>query len=250
MRAILVCVDYADLLAITLPWNRHHFTEVMVVTSPDDTATCRVADDCDARILTTNAFYDDGAVFNKFKAMEYGLDAMGRHGLLAILDADILWPDDIGSHDQFKMGRLYTPYRRMMLNPADWHPFTNWTEHEVKTETEHAGYTQIFHAEDSVLDRTGPWHETNWRHAGGADSFFQMRWPASLRRRPSWKCLHLGEPGKNWCGRSTPYLDGSIHPEAYERRAKLHEFMSGRKPGDKSMFDHERILPESNQSAP
>ena len=35
MRAILVAVDYADLLAITLPYNRQHFYEVMVVTSLD-----------------------------------------------------------------------------------------------------------------------------------------------------------------------------------------------------------------------
>ena len=30
MRAILVSVDYADILALTLPLNRHHFSDVMV----------------------------------------------------------------------------------------------------------------------------------------------------------------------------------------------------------------------------
>jgi hypothetical protein len=249
MRAILVCVEYADLLAITLPYNRHHFTEVMVVTTPGDTQTQWVAEACDARILSTDAFYDDGAVFNKFKALEYGLDAMGRHGLLAIMDADILWPKYIGDHSQFKLGWLNTPYRRMMKNPIEYGECLterDWEKYEIKTETEHAGYSQIFHAEDERLQRIqGPWHETNWRHAGGADSFFQMLWPASLRGRPKWKCLHLGENGKNWCGRSTPYLDGSVPVNAQSRRDQLNEFMAGRKPGGKEKFDHERIFPES-----
>ena len=44
MNAILVCVDYSDLLAITLPHNRHHFNKVMVVTTPEDKDTIRLCE--------------------------------------------------------------------------------------------------------------------------------------------------------------------------------------------------------------
>jgi hypothetical protein len=33
LRAIMVAVNYSDLLSITLPYNRHHFDQVMIVTN-------------------------------------------------------------------------------------------------------------------------------------------------------------------------------------------------------------------------
>ena len=74
--AVMVSVDYADLLSITLPRNRHHFERVMVVTTPNvsDLATREVARANNAELFCTNSFYDDGAHFNKWKALEQALD--------------------------------------------------------------------------------------------------------------------------------------------------------------------------------
>lgn len=219
----MVCVDYGDLLSVTLPCNRHHFDEVMVVTTPGDTETISVAKQHDADVFTTTSFYDDGAEFNKWKGLEEGLDVFGRHGLMALLDADIIWPKAKLNEWEFKRGYLHTPRRRMLYNLA-WLPIaldeSQWHKVAVATEAEWPGYSQIFHADDPHLP-TAPWHELNWRHAGGADSNFQRLWPAERKVRPTWSVMHLGLAGLNWCGRSTPRLDGT-QPEAAEaRRARL-----------------------------
>lgn len=239
MRAILVSVDYADILSITLPYNRHHFDEVLVVTVPDD-PSIQIALQNNCYVLTTNSFYDDGAVFNKWKALEQGLDAFVRHGWICVMDADFLWPKEITLN--LDIGNLYTPLLRMaplkLPIPAeiDWHKFP-----VHRNTTEWAGYSQIFNANDPHLGDP-PWHETNWRHAGGADSMFQLKWPLTHKKRPPWEVLHLGECGVNWCGRSSPYLDGTEHPRSRTRFSMLREFIKRRKIGPKR-FDGEKLTP-------
>lgn len=215
MRAIMTCVDYSDLLSVTLPYNRHHFKEVWVVTCTRDTATQDIALQHCAKLHITDAFYDDGASFNKWKALEQGLDAMGRRGWLCIMDADVLWPTRVQANAQYETvkwwipnrptmqqdcGQLCTPLRRMCPDEM-FVPEADWSKFPLhRNMNEHAGYSQVFHADDPALSGCTTWHELNWRHAGGADSFFQARWPKELKLRPPFECLHLGPAGTNWCG--------------------------------------------------
>lgn len=251
MRAITICVEYSDFLSHTLPRNRHHFDEYMIVTASHDKETVKVAEQYDCRILVTDAFYDNGASFNKYLPMEYGFDAMGRHGWLCILDADIVLPRKI-EHQQYEKGFLYNPRRRFMEDvtgdiqkkielPWDSYPLDNWL-------CESPGYLQLFHAEDSHLPAP-PWHQTNWKHAGGGDSFFQLLWPDECKVRIPWDVLHLGPKDHNWCGRVTPFLNGQLPKESRKRRHALRDMMRERwkKPGgvhDEHRYDHERIWPE------
>lgn len=252
MRAILVSVDYHDLLAITLPYNRHHFSSVCVVTAPGD-KSIKVAEDNGCKIFVTSSFYDGGASFNKWKALEEGLNWFRRRDIdpwLCIMDADILWPKELrglgGSQNGWNQGslvpgNLYTPLRRMMVDNLSTIPQeTEWRQFPVHSNIqEWAGYSQIFHQDDCHLPQP-PWHETNWRHAGGADSCFQQRWPASAKLRPPWDCLHLGSAGTNWAGRVTPYVDGTTHPEAPARAATLSRFFDLRRAA-KGIASKERL---------
>lgn len=246
-RAILVSVNYHDYLSITLPYNQKHFESVMVVTSFQDKQTQELASYYDVDLFVTDAFYDDGAYFNKWKALEQGLDAYGRYGWMCIMDADVLWPKH---HDPFKLtfGNLYTPFRRMLETfngeiPAEY----NWEKYpRHRQQTEFAGFTQVFHADDPVLGDP-PWHQTNWKHAGGADSFFQAKWPKTHKIRPNFEVLHLGPNGTNWCGRASSYLDGSKPEEASKRVEALNDMMKQRRlsrhaggfTGDR--FAHEKL---------
>lgn len=254
LRAILVCVDYSDYLSVTLPYNRHHFSEVMVVTSTVDEQTVEVAKANNAKVFRTASFYTDGARFNKFRALEEGLDVFGRHGWLCIMDADILWPKHIDwsflTADRLcetptgqyfsQHSYLYTPLRRMWEDcdtniPQE--PY--WSQFPLHPQqVEWAGYTQIFHADDPALG-LAPWHQTNWRHAGGADSWFQRKWSNESKLRPPFTCLHLGKAGHNWCGRATPYLDGSVPPETDERLRDLRHFMRMRQAT--RSYQHEKL---------
>ncbi len=49
LRVVIVCVDYSDYLALTLPYNRHHFDEVLVITTSTDVITREVAKANDCR---------------------------------------------------------------------------------------------------------------------------------------------------------------------------------------------------------
>ena len=74
MKAITVCVEYDDLLAITLPWNAHAFDHTMIVTSWADKATYELVEkmaDCGLAVTPyrTDAFFDDDCSFNKGKAV-------------------------------------------------------------------------------------------------------------------------------------------------------------------------------------
>lgn len=231
MKAITVCVDYSDYLAITLPKNRWFFDEYMIVTTPTDTDTLKIAVDYQCQTFVTNVFYDN-AVFNKWAALEMGLTSLGRDGWLCLMDADIVWPPPFSVEEfELKEGNLYVPQRYNSLTYT-----TDWSGLPCLDE-EFAGYCQMFHASDPVLGNP-PWHE-NWKHAGGADSFFAKKWPPSRQLRPPFRVLHLGQSGLNWCGRTTPYLDGSMPALAEQRAAKLKQFLDRRQASHK--FRHEKF---------
>lgn len=247
MRAILVSVDFDDVLSLTLPYNCHHFDEVWVVTAPGKPDVA-VAEQYGARVLETNAFWEQGAAFNKWRALEQGLDAMGRNGWLCLMDADILWPRELKwpsyrSGEMLVSGYLYTPRRRMLETiPKEVPPEAVWVKYPMHPQQrEFAGYSQIFHAEDRCL-RKPPWHDVNYTSAGTADSFFQAKWPESRKIRPPFEVLHLGEAGRNWMGRVTPRVDGSVPEEAAERRQRLTQMLALRR-GKSGMarFEHERL---------
>lgn len=205
-KAVIVCVDYGDILALTLPYNRHHFDKVVIVTTPADQETIQVAEANDCHIHMTSAFYEAGAVFNKWTPLEDGLDILGRSDWIVIMDADIAWPKTIPMQT-WDIKVMYSPRRYMtesifIPEESDWpklpiHPVGHiW-----------AGYTQIFHASAAP---PLPWHKFH-DNAGGPDTIFQSHW--RLKHRLSWKCLHIGPSETNWGGRISPKADGTIiHP--------------------------------------
>lgn len=241
MRAIMVCVDYCDLLEITLPLNYHHFEEIMVVTSSADTNTqsfCKRYDK--VKLFVTDLFYENGAIFNKWKALEAGLDAFGRDGWLCIMDADVVWPQEIPVI-KFEIGKLYAPLRRMMHDVSlPLPPEKEWDRYPIhRNVAEWAGYSQIFHASDPVLG-PAPWHEIDWKHAGGADSFFQFKWAPENKIRPQFQVLHLGEAGKNWAGRATDFVDGSTPELAQERLSYVNNIWINRRKNRDNKFQDEK----------
>jgi hypothetical protein len=220
---------------------RRHFKEVYVVTSTVDAGDVMpIAAANDALVVVTDAFYEGGARFNKFRALEFGLDVMGRYGVLCVMDADVIWPRELPRYD-YRHGKLYTPLRRMAPWPLDPIPAeSEWWQYPIhRNVAEWAGYSQIFHADDPHLG-PAPWHDTGWSHAGGGDSYFQMKWPPLDKVRPPWECLHLSEAGVNWLGRATPLADGTLPEGAAERRACLCDLIRRRTCGPER-FDAEKI---------
>ena len=212
MNAITTCVGYDDLLAITLPQNAKHFGLVMVVTTPEDQATADVVRQLDnAHIYTTDAFYANGAPFNKGLALEEGLNWLGREGWICIFDADTLMPPEMDL-SSIEKGFLYSPYRRICEDPKLFTKELEWKNLPLGYETrngEHAGYFQLFHADDEHLPDPClyPWYGTQWKTAQGCDTDFQNHWPRKWRKRLPFEVLHLGPLKTNWAGRVSPRWD-------------------------------------------
>jgi hypothetical protein len=221
LRGITISVDYDDVLSLTLPYNRHHFDQFLVVTAPHDTRTKKLCDALGVEWFETDAFYRRGALFNKWLALEEGLDHFGREGWMAVMDADIFWPTEI-DHD-YQIGKIYTPARYLLDDvTALMVRESNWSQLPLLHEAGCPGWTQIFHADDPHLS-TLPWYQTDWNNAGGADTYFHRRWPEASNMRTSWRCLHLGPTWTNWCGRAMARRDGEIIPQADMRLARLRQ---------------------------
>ena len=214
-RAIVVCVEYWDLLELTLPSMLNAFDEVLVVTSSADVKTREVAKGL-ARVFVTDAFYDQGAPFNKGKAINEALHQFGKFGLRAVVDADIVFPPD-PDWSMIRTGFLYCPKRRILPDPEQYHADLDWAAFPLTNEGgEFPGYCQIWDADDETVSKE-PLYPVHWRHAGGSDSDFMFRWKSNCRVRLPWNVLHLGLQNQNWHGRVTPMLDGTVPPGAAER---------------------------------
>ncbi len=246
--AVIVCVDYWDILELTIPYNHHNFSRIVVVTSSNQVIPLWI-ENYNITIHITDKFYENGAIFNKWAPLEQGLELAGDEWI-CILDADILipqrnlvkdWGQNLLNTDRLIVGNLYTPLRRMCTNlviPDE----TRWGNFPIHQNVkEWSGYFQLFHASDPVLGPR-PWHETNWIHAGGADTFFQAKWPQSNKKRFVWEVLHLGLEGRNWCGRVTPHADGSVYEwgDVIEKRInKMREI--GRIRQETGNYNHEKF---------
>ena len=227
MRGIVVCVDYADLLAITLPNNMQHLSECLVITSPQDSATQElVASIPNANVFVTDAFYRDGAMFNKGRAIEEGFDALGREGWIAIWDADILFPTHMSEHMQnLRQDYLYGAPRRMVEDPLSWDVSREWNLYPLSNDNKRViGYLQMFHADSPYLKGRRPWYDQTFIHAGGGDGYFENLTPRDHQCLLPFDVLHLGPRDSNWFGRATPRLDGTVPERSEELKALVQRF--------------------------
>lgn len=255
IRAVVVCVDFADLLAVSLPYNRHHFSDVLVVTTKEDTQTHQVARENRADCFFTPAFYQGGAAFAKFAALECALDHFGRHGWMALVDADTLWPRQLpesatgyapaGSRKppyQFRdwyKERIYSFRQRRLLldvtapvpDEMEWGSLP-LDPQDPNVHAECMGFTQVFHCSARSLPRP-PWHDVSLPTAALGDSYFQRHWDLSLKTWLDGAVLHLGDFARNWCGRVTPYRDGSLPDRARERDRENDQLKSNLWPAGK-----------------
>jgi len=222
MKAIIVCVDYWDYLKVTLPWNKEHFSRIVVVTSHEDRRTQQVVKAIgSAECWVTNAFYRDGHPFNKGRAIEEAFDVLGREGWFCQLDADVLIPKDADLNDGVEIGRLYLAKRRLGPELDQWHEHTDWSKWpEIDQRLYQSGCLQVFHSDDVVLARR-PWYPCHWKHAGGSDIEFIEKWPIWHRRYYTWDVLHLGPVRENWWGRHTPFPNGALPAGAKWSRHRM-----------------------------
>lgn len=241
LECLIVCVNYDDLLKITLPQTTAVLKlSPVVVTSVADKATYRVAHRHGARVIQTDAFYRDDAAFNKAAALNAavgsGLVELG--GWILTLDADIFLHDGtrrIIMDEATDKSCLYGAPRIVFRSQAEWDTKDCDPRVPVWKSGEIPGYFHLFWAPSICR----PWYDDSCEHAGIYDSYFQGRWDGPHRRKLSCPIIHLGELGSNWFGRRTTRWEGEStgqpDRDAIERVFEQHEDLkrSGLPPGQR-----------------
>ena len=96
LEAVIVCVDYSDFLDMALVQNKRFFDHVVIVTDSKDSKTKEVCEKHGVTCVVTDCFYDDGAVFNKGKAINVGFGNLKHYDWVVHMDADIVMNDSWG----------------------------------------------------------------------------------------------------------------------------------------------------------
>jgi hypothetical protein len=230
IECVVVCVHYADFLAHTLPASRSMFNRMVVVTTPDDTATQAVCERYDVECVKTDAFYANGDVFAKGRGINAGLERLTLKGWVLHMDADIyLPPKTRGILDRLPLDpqKLYGADRLMCPSPAafagyldapppiqsDW-VFVRAEAFPVGVRIAQymergggyvpIGYWQLWNPSGSGVSRYPETHGT----AARTDFQLGTSWPRERRELlPEIIVIHLeSAPGMalNWEGRKTP----------------------------------------------
>lgn len=220
LHGLTVCVDFADLFAYSIERWAKGLDSLTVVTTPSDTATIDLCNQHGADIWTTDAFYRDGAAFDKGRAMEEARQSMPWRDWCLFFDCDI-YPEPCWRHviETYKPtpGNLYSAPRRECPNPAN-----RDAKHlpNVPGDGLGVGYFQLFHTSDERVQQTpllGSWH-----NASGVDNEFKARWPDELIRCLPLTLTHLGER-RQWCGRGNDAGMAAMEAERVKRKGWQHE---------------------------
>jgi len=204
--AVIVSIDYGDLLAATLPHNRPLFDEVFVITESRDTETLAAATAHHCRVMLTSQTHENGAAFNKAGLLQQAqcyLHAAYPDAWITLLDADIVVPDRLPLIDRssWNPAFLYGLPRYECQTKEDWESGVvkarSFAEDEGHTIY---GYFQLYHDKTKFYPE---WSDS----AGYSDIEFSEQFGERRAKVPSDEemgVVHLGFGTRDWNGRVTP----------------------------------------------
>jgi len=233
IECVVICVNYSDFLAESLPTNRHQFDRLVVVTTPEDKLTQRLCENYHVHCIQTDVFDTAHGNFRKGAAINVGLAALSRDAWLCHMDADIVLPPKtrrLLEQSQLDPSCIYGADRFMIKSAEEWfthlqRPKVLHQHWEAKDESGYfiltdnhrfgvrvagvsgwvpIGFFQLWHSSKCVRYPEG--HTT----AGREDMLMGMQWPRSKRvLLPEILVYHLESEansamGANWLGRTTP----------------------------------------------
>jgi glycosyltransferase involved in cell wall biosynthesis len=219
IHALTVCVGYADLLGKSIDRWRSGTAELVIVTTPADIDTQRLASAHNAKLWLTDIFTARGATFNKGAAISQAVDQLGTLDRAAELDDWFLFfdADIVPPPDWLPQVRMADP------QPGRLHGAPRHREDgRLIPDPQIAGYFHLFHARDKNAG-IRPIVDVHWSHAGNYDSTFQNRWQRKDRIRMNVPLVHMGEVGANWCGRGNADAMRKLHDERCRRGGWRHE---------------------------
>ncbi len=145
-------------------------------------------------------FFDDGAVFNKGKAINVGLREIKACDWVVHIDADILLPRDMNFRDiidNLDKHCLYGARRQVYCDANALSSGTSRVDEWV-----HAGFFQLFHRSAEYLHSEYFGYPETYKSADWSDLIFRDKWPVEKLKMLECTVSHLGEVDSNWFGRA------------------------------------------------
>jgi len=222
MRVVIPSVDYADMLAVTLPaWQAFLGHQGVIVASTErDTATAEVVRRCGAELYVTDAWMRTDAShtplrgmpvsFNKGLALDEAFGFIGPRPqpadgeLCVCLDADVVpfgtWPaeDTFGATHVDGCQRYRCDAQASLeAHRAGRRPLSRFPSHKLHPAMA-IGYCQVFRWRPGI--RFGSWPTAEHYDVRLVEQY------AGGRHRPEWYVLHLGPwvVQANWKRRVVP----------------------------------------------
>lgn len=221
---VTVCVNYVDFLAISYYHNRSEFDEFIVVTDSKDKNTQDFCVKHEIKMVITDKFYENGAVFDKGLAINEGFKALESPEWVVFMDADTfvapnfkkMLPDNLDK--EFMYGA-----RRVLLPTFDKYKELSQAKSLDGFEVPYGagfGFFQLFHWDSQPIKKSnfGEWYPS-FPDCRQSDWMFRNKWGGYVPESDYRVCngnfrelpllvYNLGEHGKNHFGRTTPnFLD-------------------------------------------
>lgn len=128
IELIVVCKNYSDFLQITLPLNKKHFDNIVIVTADDDIDTQNLCKKQNVNFIIYNDFFKNNAKFNFGGARSYGLQNLKFKDWVIFLDSDIIMPNnfrELLDINKIDINKFYGSYRRFIPTYKDYNDFIN-----------------------------------------------------------------------------------------------------------------------------
>jgi len=251
LEGIITCVNYSDFLAHTLPHNRNHFDNLIVVTDTKDEKTKELCEFYHVKCIQTDIFYENGDSFNKGAAINYGLSHLENKEWVIHLDADIYLPPltrNILENLPLESHKIYGADRLMCPSYEKWIEFLNnpqkiqegWVyihlnsfpigvrlaEYNNKNGGyEPIGYFQLWNPKDSGVFNYPTQHD----YCDRTDVLQCKKFARQNRELlPEIVVIHLESEGlsvdsmgKNWKGRKTKLFQSSVNDIGYKDQVNM-----------------------------
>lgn len=245
LECVIVCRDYSDFLAYTLPHNKQLFDKLVVVTSKADKKTQRLCEFYHVQ-CQIDPMLDLPGMY-KGDAIELGLSRLSLDGWVLHIDADIWLPPQtrrLLERACLDKTMVYGADRFNVVGPKAWAKFL----HSPKLQHENEAYIHLSNHDFKVATRVMA-HDTGWipigffqlwhprttgvrsypknhSDAGRTDMLFSKQWRRAKRGFiPEIVCYHLESEdagmGTNWSGRKTSEFKFQAKESIWQTFSKL-----------------------------
>jgi glycosyltransferase involved in cell wall biosynthesis len=214
---IAVCIDYDDVLALTIDRYRQTFDEIVVVTTASDQRTIALCEQAAVRCVLSTRVHHRGIDFNLPALINDGYAALEPTDWVCKIDPDIHLPADARSQlercltdpDVLWGSRRYFCDTRGRFEEFSMNGDLGLLEPPYDEAGEDVvGFLQLFNARSRYLaGRRTPYEEEHYAPPSLTnDRLFSGLWPRERRSWLPFDVVHLGMDaiGTNWKGRKSP----------------------------------------------